>query len=104
MPIVGKRQTGARAEILGDPHRRIWEQQDESLEAFEKRVEEEANAFAPNEWGLTRDNSFSQVVSGAACIATRRIASQYEHNHAPKQFHINTLNFNKNIVISASQN
>jgi hypothetical protein len=33
--------TFARAEILGDPHRRIWEQQDESLEAFEKRVEAE---------------------------------------------------------------
>jgi hypothetical protein len=43
--IVGKRQTGARAEILGDPHRRIWEQHDESLEAFEKRVDEEAKAL-----------------------------------------------------------
>jgi hypothetical protein len=43
--VVGKRQTGARAEILGDPHRRIWEQHDESLEAFEKRVEEEAKAL-----------------------------------------------------------
>jgi broad specificity phosphatase PhoE len=36
--VVGKRQTGARAEILGDPQRRIWEQRGESLEAFEKRV------------------------------------------------------------------
>jgi beta-phosphoglucomutase-like phosphatase (HAD superfamily) len=27
------------------PHRRIWEQLDESLEAFEKRVEEEAKAL-----------------------------------------------------------
>jgi hypothetical protein len=26
--IVGKRQTGARPEIVGDPHRRIWEQHD----------------------------------------------------------------------------
>jgi hypothetical protein len=43
--VVGKRQTGARAEILGDPHRRIWEQLDESLEAFEKRVEEGAEAL-----------------------------------------------------------
>jgi hypothetical protein len=43
--VVGKRQTGAHAEILGDPHRRIWEQHDESLEAFEKRVEEEAKAL-----------------------------------------------------------
>jgi hypothetical protein len=43
--IVGKRQTGARAEIVGDPHRRIWEQHDESLEAFEKRVEAEAEAL-----------------------------------------------------------
>ena len=43
--IVGKRQTSARAEILGDPHRRTWEQHDESLEAFEKRVEEEAKAL-----------------------------------------------------------
>jgi hypothetical protein len=43
--IVGKRQTGARAEILGDRHRRIWEQLDESLEAFEKRVEAEAEAL-----------------------------------------------------------
>ena len=24
--IVGKRQTGARAEIIGDPHRGIWEE------------------------------------------------------------------------------
>jgi hypothetical protein len=38
---------GARAEIIGDPHRRIWEweQQDESLEAFEKRVKAEAEAL-----------------------------------------------------------
>jgi hypothetical protein len=43
--IVGKRQTGARAEILGDPRRRIWEQHDESLEASEKRVEAEAEAL-----------------------------------------------------------
>ena len=43
--VVGKRQTGARAEILGDPHRRTWAQQDESLEAFEKRVEAEAEAL-----------------------------------------------------------
>jgi hypothetical protein len=43
--VVGKRQTGARAEILGDPQRRIWEQQDESFEAFEKRVEAEAEAL-----------------------------------------------------------
>ena len=43
--VVGKRQTGARAEILGDPHRRTWEQHDESLEAFEKRVEAEAEAL-----------------------------------------------------------
>jgi hypothetical protein len=37
--VVGKRQTGA------DPHRRTWEQHDESLEAFEKRVEAEAEAL-----------------------------------------------------------
>jgi hypothetical protein len=43
--VVGKRQTGARAEILGDPQRRIWEQQDESLEAFKMRVEAEAEAL-----------------------------------------------------------
>jgi hypothetical protein len=45
--VVGKRQTGAHAEIIGDPHRRIWEweQQDESLEAFEKRVKAEAEAL-----------------------------------------------------------
>ena len=43
--VVGKRQTGARAEILGDPHRRTWEQHDESLEAFEKRVKAEAEAL-----------------------------------------------------------
>ena len=43
--VVGKRQTGARAEIFGDPHRRTWEQQNESLEAFEKRVEAEAKAL-----------------------------------------------------------
>jgi hypothetical protein len=43
--VVGKRQTGARAEILGDPHRRTWEQHDGTLEAFEKRVEKEAEAL-----------------------------------------------------------
>jgi hypothetical protein len=43
--VVGKQQTGARAEILGDPHRRTWEQHDESLEAFETRVEKEAEAL-----------------------------------------------------------
>jgi len=43
--VVGKRQTGARAEIIGDPHRRIWEQQDESFEAFKKRIEAEAEAL-----------------------------------------------------------
>ena len=43
--VVGKRQTGAHAEILGDPHRRTWEQHDESLEAFKKRVEAEAEAL-----------------------------------------------------------
>ena len=43
--VVGRRQTGARAEILGDPHRRTWEQHDEPLEAFEKRVEKEAKAL-----------------------------------------------------------
>jgi hypothetical protein len=43
--IGGKRQIGARAEILGDPHRRIWEQHDESLEAFKMRVETEAKAL-----------------------------------------------------------
>jgi hypothetical protein len=37
--VVRKRQTGARAEILGDPHRRTWEQHDESLEAFKMRLE-----------------------------------------------------------------
>ena len=42
--VVGRRQTGARAEILGDPHRRICQQPDETFEAFEKRVEEEAKA------------------------------------------------------------
>jgi hypothetical protein len=41
--IVGKRQTGSPAFIVGDPHRRIWEQQDESLEAFEKRVKAAAD-------------------------------------------------------------
>jgi hypothetical protein len=43
--VVGKRQTGARAEILGDPHRRTWEQHDESLEAFKMRLEKEAEAL-----------------------------------------------------------
>jgi hypothetical protein len=34
------------SEIVGDPHRRIWQQhKDESLKAFKKRVEEEANAL-----------------------------------------------------------
>jgi hypothetical protein len=43
--VVRKRQTGARAEILGDPHRRTWEQHDESLEAFKMRLEKEAEAL-----------------------------------------------------------
>ena len=43
--VVGKRQTGASAFIVGDPHRRIWEQHDESLEAFKMRVETEAKAL-----------------------------------------------------------
>jgi hypothetical protein len=42
--VVGRRQTGASAAIVGDPHRRIWEQHDESLEAFEKRVKAAAEA------------------------------------------------------------
>jgi hypothetical protein len=51
MKTAGKRQTGARAEILGDPHRRIWEQHDESLEAFKKRVEKEAKALRQTSGG-----------------------------------------------------
>ena len=43
--VVRKRQTGARAEIIDGPHRRIWQQPDETFEAFEKRVEEEAKAL-----------------------------------------------------------
>jgi len=43
--VVGRRQTGAHAEILGDPHRRTWEQHDESLEAFKMRLEKEAEAL-----------------------------------------------------------
>jgi hypothetical protein len=42
--IVGKRQTGARAKIVGDPHGRIWEQHDESLGAFKDRVNAAAQA------------------------------------------------------------
>jgi hypothetical protein len=30
--------SGASAFIVGDWHRRVWEQRDESLEAFEKRL------------------------------------------------------------------
>jgi hypothetical protein len=56
--------------------------------------------------GLTRDNSFSQVngVSGAACITVGVLHRNMNTIMLPKQFHINALNFNKNIVISASQN
>jgi hypothetical protein len=43
--VVGKRQTGACAEILGDPRRRTWEQHDESLEAFKMRLEKEAEVI-----------------------------------------------------------
>jgi hypothetical protein len=42
--VVGKRQTGARGEILGDPRSRIWQRHDESLEAFEMRVKAAAEA------------------------------------------------------------
>jgi hypothetical protein len=37
--------SGASAFIVGDSHRRVWEQHDESFEAFEKRVEAEAEAL-----------------------------------------------------------
>jgi hypothetical protein len=45
--VVGSRtlDTDAFATTVGDPHRRIWEQHDESLEAFEERVEAEAEAL-----------------------------------------------------------
>jgi hypothetical protein len=37
--VVGKRKIGASATIVGDPHRRIWEQHgDESFEAFKERL------------------------------------------------------------------
>jgi hypothetical protein len=61
--VVGRRQIGARAHILGDPHR------------------------APPHallLGVLHRNMNTIML--------------------PKQFHINTLNFYKNIVISASQN
>jgi hypothetical protein len=35
--IVGKRQTGASAFIVGDPRGRIWQQRGETFEAFEKQ-------------------------------------------------------------------
>jgi hypothetical protein len=35
----------AHAEIVGDPHRRIWEQPEETFEGFEKRIEDEAEAL-----------------------------------------------------------
>ena len=38
-----------RAFIVGDSHRRVWEQRDESLEAFEKRFEAEAKALHPDD-------------------------------------------------------
>jgi hypothetical protein len=42
--VVGRRQTGASAQIVGDPHRRIWEQRhDESLEAFKEQVKAAAD-------------------------------------------------------------
>jgi hypothetical protein len=47
--VVGKRQTGARAEILGDPQRRTWEQHDESLEAFKERLAKAAADVARNQ-------------------------------------------------------
>jgi hypothetical protein len=47
--VVGKRQTGARGEILGDPRSRIWQRHDESLEAFKMRVEAEAKALHPDD-------------------------------------------------------
>jgi hypothetical protein len=41
--IVG-RQTGASAFIVGDPRGRIWQQPDETFEAFKKRVEAATDA------------------------------------------------------------
>jgi hypothetical protein len=32
------KSSGARAKIVADPQRRIWEQHDESLQAFKERV------------------------------------------------------------------
>ena len=45
--VVGSRtlDTEAFATIVGDPHHRIWERHDESLEALEERVEAEAEAL-----------------------------------------------------------
>jgi hypothetical protein len=42
-----RKATDRRAcgEILGDPHRRTWEQHDESLEAFKMRLEKEAEVL-----------------------------------------------------------
>jgi hypothetical protein len=42
------KSSDACAKIVGDPQRRIWEQQDESLEAFEKRVKAAAEAGDPD--------------------------------------------------------
>jgi hypothetical protein len=36
--IVGKRQTGARAKIVGDPHRRIWESRSASASRSESYI------------------------------------------------------------------
>jgi hypothetical protein len=43
-----------RAFIVGDPRGRIWQQRDETFEACEKRVEEEAKALRQRA-GLARD-------------------------------------------------
>jgi hypothetical protein len=57
----------ARAEIVGDPQRRIWEQHDESLEAFEKRVEAEAKALHQTTNGSSnlRDRPDQRNVAGS---------------------------------------
>src|SRR5215469_8685682 len=82
---------------------------DQSLEAFVKRVEGEAEAFPPHEWDLTRDTSFSHVngVSGLREAPPHALSVLHRNMDTimlPKQFSTNMLSFNKNIVISGSQN
>jgi heme oxygenase len=62
-----------RAFIVGDPRGRIWQQHDETLEAFEKRVEAEANALHHKRGLHYAFGRFGFYVACAIAASARRV-------------------------------